>query len=409
MQHRYSLFELNEFIRQVMVLNFPDELWVSCELGQVNQSRGHFWLNLTEKDALTDTIAAKATAVLWRRSYLRLQEKLGTVLDSILQDGMQVLLQVQVNFHEAHGMTWIVKDIDPSYTMGQLEIKRQKTILELRKAELLEKNQKLPLPTVLQRIAVLSSATAAGLQDYLVQCRRNIYDYHISNQVFSAAMQGEMTEKEIRSRLAQIRSRRDEFDCVVIVRGGGARLDLSAFDGYELCRTIAEFPLPIFTGIGHDIDETVADMAAHTALKTPTAVADFILQHNARYEGEMQHLGRQINRLTARMMQQEHLSLRQTQQALHFAARQYLRDRKNELTGLARSLPVHLNYRLAAAARELDALEKSLQILSPAAAFKRGFSLTERDGKIITSVTEVKTGDILRTHLADGSTESKVE
>lgn len=328
MENKFSLLELNEYIRQVLILNFSEAIWVSCEISQVNQSRGHFWMDLVEKDLLTDAVSAKSSAVLWRRDYLRLQMELGTSLDSILQDGMQVLLKVKINYHEAYGMKFIVEEIDPGYTLGQLEIKRQETILKLRKKGLFELNTSLKLPKVIQRIAVLSSETAAGLQDYLVQVKNNQYGYQFENQLFATAMQGKGVEKEMRSRLKSIERRRDEFDAVVIIRGGGARLDLSAFDGYGLCEIIAKFPLPILTGIGHDVDETVVDLVAHTALKTPTAVADFILNHNATFEGEMQHLARYVQQQSVRELKQQEMQLQQTEQTLLLLKNNILETKK---------------------------------------------------------------------------------
>lgn len=409
MTDKFTLYELNEYIRQVMALNFPGELWVSCELGQVSQSRGHFWLDLTEKDKLTDTISAKATAVLWRKEYLRLLEELGTGLDTLLQDGMQVLLKVKIDFHEAYGLKLIVKEIDPSYTLGQLEIKRQQTILELRKAGLFDKNKEIPLPSVLQRVAIISSETAAGLADFQSQLLRNQYAYRFSLDLFPAAMQGAATEKEIRSQLKRIEKRKDRFDCVVLIRGGGARLDLSAFDALDLCKSLAEFPLPVLTGIGHQTDETVADMVANRSLKTPTAVAEFIINRNAVFETQIHELGLYLQQRVQRILQKEELILQQAEQTLKFASRGIFQKQKQELNSIENSIPTAVKFRLFAAEQQLKSIEKAVYLLSPEAAFKRGFSLSSKDGKVIRSVKDVKAGDTILTHLADGAVKSQVE
>ena len=408
MDNKFSLLELNEYIRQVLILNFSDAVWVSCEIGQVSQSRGHFWLDLVEKDLLTDAVSAKSSAVLWRQDYLRLQMELGTSLDSILQDGMQVLLKVKINYHEAYGMKFIVEEIDPGYTLGQLEIKRQETILKLRKKGLLQQNASLKLPIVIQRIAVLSSETAAGLQDYLVQMKNNQFGYYFDNQLFATAMQGQFVEKEMRSRLKSIARRQDEYDAVVIIRGGGARLDLSAFDSYELCKKIAEFPLPVITGIGHDIDETVADMVAHTSLKTPTAVADFILNRNATFEGEMQHLAQYVQLQAERELKAQEMQLQQAQQTIHFATHQYFRNQNMTLVQLERDIPTQIKFRLFAAEQQLKSLEKSVDLLSPEAAFRRGFTITTKGKEIVRSKEQLKKGDRIETYFEDGSVESEV-
>jgi exodeoxyribonuclease VII large subunit len=409
MENKFSLLELNEYIRQVLILNFSEAVWVSCEISQVNQSRGHFWMDLVEKDLLTDVVSAKSSAVLWRKDYLRLQMELGTSLDSILQDGMQVLLKVKINYHEAYGMKFIVEEIDPGYTLGQLEIKRQETILKLRKKGLFQLNSRLELPAVIQRIAVLSSETAAGLQDYLVQIKNNKYGYHFENQLFTTVMQGQFVEKEMRSRLKSIERRKDEFDAVVIIRGGGARLDLSAFDAYELCKTIAEFPLPVLTGIGHDVDETVADMVAHTALKTPTAVADFILNHNANFEGEMQYLAQYVQQQTERELKSQEMQLQQVEQTLRFAAKQYFRNQEMTLAQLEKDIPTQVKFRLFAAEQQLKSMEKSVDLLSPEAAFRRGFTITTKDKEVVRSKKKLAKGDKIETYFEDGSVESEVK
>ncbi len=408
MENKFSLLELNEYIRQVLILNFSDAVWVSCEISQVNESRGHFWMDLVEKDLLTDAVSAKSSAVLWRRDYLKLQIELGTSLDSILQDGMQVLLKVKINYHEAYGMKFVVEEIDPGYTLGQLEIKRQETILKLRKKGLFQLNTGLKLPAVIQRIAVLSSETAAGLQDYLVQMKNNQFGYHFENQLFTTAMQGQFVEKEMRSRLKSIERRKDEFDAVVIIRGGGARLDLSAFDSYELCKTIAEFPLPVLTGIGHDVDETVADLVAHTALKTPTAVADFILNRTATFEGEMQYLAQYVQQQTERALKSQEMQLQQAEQTLHFATKQFFRTKEMTLTQLEKDIPTQIKFRLFAAEQQLKSLEKSVDLLSPEAAFRRGFTITTKGKEVVRSMSELKKGDRIETYFSDGSVESEV-
>jgi len=408
MENKFSLLELNEYIRQVLILNFSEAVWVSCEIGQVSQSRGHFWLDLVEKDLLTDAVSAKSSAVLWRQDYLRLQMELGASLDSILQDGMQVLLKVKINYHEAYGMKFIIDEIDPGYTLGQLEIKRQETILELRKKGFLQLNKELKLPQVIQRIAVLSSETAAGLQDYLVQMKNNQYAYYFENQLFATAMQGQFVEKEMRSRLKSISRRKDEFDAVVIIRGGGARLDLSAFDSYELCEMIAKFPLPVITGIGHDVDETVADMVAHTALKTPTAVADFILNRTANFEGEMQYLAQYVQQQAERELKNQAMQLQQLEQTLHFATKQYFRSQDMMLTQLERDIPTQIKFRLFAAEQQLKSLEKSVDLLSPEAAFRRGFTITTKGKELVRSKSDLNIGDRIETYFGDGSVESEI-
>lgn len=405
---QFTLFELNEHIRQVMVLNFPTTVWVSCEIGQVSYSRGHYFLDLVEKDELTDEIKAKSSAVLWRKKYLSLLKELGTTLDALLKDGMQVLLKVKLDFHEVYGIKWIIDEIDPAFTLGQLEVQRQQTILKLQEANMLQVNNQLYLPPVVQRIAVISSETAAGLADFRQQLKSNQFGYRYSVSLFTAAMQGQATEKEVRSRLKSIARRKDDFDCVVIIRGGGARLDLAAFDSYDLCCSIAEFCLPVIVGIGHEIDEVLADMVAHTSLKTPTAVAEFIINRNAIFETNLHEMAYYMQQRIQRQLQQENTLIQEIKSSLNYRLKECIQEEDNKLNKAEIASSTLVDFQLKSANQQLDNLEKTVYLLSPEAAYKRGFSLTTKGDKVIRSKKELKPGDTIKIHLADGEVESKI-
>ena len=265
--NQLSLFELNEYVRQVIALNFAEAIWVSAELAQVNVSKGHYWIDIIEKSELTGEIIAQSSAVLWQREYRRIKAKMPLQIEGILQQGRQVLLKVSVEFSERYGYKLIVQDIDPAFTLGKLELERQATINTLVKANLIQKNKQLPRPPVLQRIAVISSENAAGYHDFCAQIDNNPYGYAFDYQLFKAAMQGVQTEYEVLAQLARIQEKKDKFEAVIIIRGGGAKLDLAAFDSLEIAKAVANFPLPVFAGIGHEIDETVLDLVAHLSLK----------------------------------------------------------------------------------------------------------------------------------------------
>ncbi|MEM1124333.1 MAG: exodeoxyribonuclease VII large subunit, partial [Bacteroidota bacterium] len=283
----YSLFELNEFIRRVFALNFQEAIWIRCEIAQINSSRGHYYLNLIEKSAEKDAIIAQSSGIIWARKYRQLRRTHKKLLDSLLRNGTAVLLQVKVDFDERYGFKLLVEDVDPSYTMGQMELKRQAILESLTQQGLLGLNQRISLPTVIQRVAIISSQTAAGLQDYLNQIAINTYGYQIHNQLFPAAMQGENVEKEVLRQLKKIALLKENYDAVVIIRGGGSKLDLVAFDNLVLGQAIAKFPLPVLVGIGHEIDETILDKVAHLSLKTPTAVADFLINRLLHFESSI--------------------------------------------------------------------------------------------------------------------------
>ena len=401
----YSLFEINEHLRRVVALNFQDAFWVRCEIAQVSLSRGHYYIDLVEKDEI---ITAKARAILWARKFRKIKGEVGKVVNDVLQEGMEVLLKLRIEFNELYGMQYFVEEIDPNYTLGQLEMQRRQVILNLKAAGLLQKNESIPLPMVLQRIAVISSETAAGYQDYLKQLATNPFGYSFDNQLFVAAMQGAQVEEELIRQLKSIEFQKNEFDAVVIIRGGGARLDLLAFDNENICRTVANFPLPVLTGIGHDIDETVLDVVAHSALKTPTAVADFLINHNLFFENKLLQTGSELQNLIQLNLREQNFILQNAEQVTRLRSQSILDAASQMIQYIENEIPRSVRHFLKTNNSELNYLEEKFELLSPEATLKRGFSLTSIDGKIIRSKKEVKKGDEITTQLQDGEIKSKV-
>lgn len=403
-----SLYELNEFIRRIMALNFPEAIWVKSELAQLGVSRGHYYLDLVEKEESGDDIIAKANAVIWERTYNRLRRKIGKNLEDILQEGMEILVQVKVDFHEQYGLKLIIEDIDPAFTLGKLEIQRRATIDQLKALQLLGRNKTTELPAVVQRIAVISSVKAAGFKDYLDQLSNNAYGYTFKNTLLHAAMQGKFASKEIKSRLEQVALRQDEFDCVVIIRGGGAKLDLLAYDDFELSKTAATIPIPILTGIGHEIDETVLDLMVYQTLKTPTAVADFLIEHNMRFESELEEIKIFLQQITGIHIMQADRKLDEFQQRIQFGAERIL-DKKNfNLNQVGQHLGLLKNQQLEKIKIQLSQLEEKLAILDPEHTLRRGFTLTTLNNKIIKSPDEAKEGDLIESRFFKGTLTSKV-
>jgi len=405
----YSLFELNEYIRRIVALNFPAGLWISCEIAQVNESGGHYYFNLIEKDETDGAIIAESEAVLWQRSYRSLRRKIGKTIDDLLQNGITVLLKVAVDFHERYGLKLTIEDIDPVYTMGKLEQQRRETIASLQSRGLLIPNRELPLPNVIQRIAVISSANAAGYKDYVEQLTGNVYGYKFHNTLLPASVQGQNAVAEITNQLEKIALRPDRYDCVVLVRGGGARLDLMAFDQLALCEEIAKCPLPVLVGIGHEVDETVADLVAHKSLKTPTAVAAFIIEHNLHFESELIDMSQWIQQTIGDRLTTEEQRLQGFQQILRMQPQNLLLQNTRMLDYLAEELPRLITQQVGHADRELKQLEQVVGLLDPAAVLARGYSLTMKKEKLIRSSKEIKKGDRLRTRFKDGEIESVVE
>lgn len=405
----YSLFELNEFIRQVLALNLSEAVWVKCELVQVRVSRGHCYVELVEKSEENGEIIAQGSAVIWNRQLLRLRNKLGLELDALLREGMEVLLQAKVEFHERYGLKLIIEDFDTAYTLGKLEMQRQATIGQLKSEGLLEKNGQLPLPAVIQRVAVLSSATAAGLQDFLQQLRSNAYGYRFEVELFQTAMQGAKVGAEFEKQLRRIRRSRKSFDTVAVIRGGGSKLNLAAFDKLELCSTVAKMPLPVLTGIGHDIDETVLDVVAHTSLKTPTAVAEFLVQHNLQFEMKMLELGQAVKFFAEQKIHSQQVLLEKYAQVVEFQSLGILRQQNMMLEFIQNEIPRQAEHLLKNEKLKLHGLEQTVNLLSPETAFKRGFSLTTKNGKVVTDANELSAGDEVKTQLKEGHFTSTVK
>jgi exodeoxyribonuclease VII large subunit len=402
-----TLFDLNQHIRRALALNFPQAVWVTAELAQVGESRGHFYLDLVQKTEEGELLA-QAQATLWASELRALKARFPSGIESLLRQGLELRLQVRPDFHERYGLKLLVTDLDPTHTFGQLDLQRRQTIQTLRDLGLMAQNRALDLPLVLQRIAVVSAQTAAGLQDFEEHLRGNSFGYFFDCQFFNSAMQGKNAESELMVALEKIFRQGKNFDCVVIVRGGGARLDLAAFDGLELCKAAAQMPLPIFTGIGHDVDESVLDLVAHTALKTPTAVADFLVQHNFSFENNLANAIQQLAFLTENGLKTNHLLLKNAEMAARFGAQGCLRAAATQLDFVEQKTPHFARQTLRQQALQLEQIERLCQNLHPENVLRRGYSLTLKNGKILRTAAEAAHGDVLETRLHEGSLHSKV-
>jgi exodeoxyribonuclease VII large subunit len=402
-----TLFELNEHIRRIVALNFPQPLWVTAEVSKLNESRGHFYLELVQKGE-NDDILAQAQAVIWSGEYRQLLYKHGLGLNSVLREGVGLKIQVRPDFHERYGLKLQIVDIDPAFTLGQLDLQRRQTIQTLRDLGLFDQNRSLRLPMVLQRIAVISSETAAGLQDFKRQLEENNMGYTFVFQLFAATVQGKYSAQEVVAALSLIAQQKDYFDCVVIVRGGGSRLDLSSFDGLELCSAVAKSPLPVLSGIGHDVDETLLDLVANRALKTPTAVAEFILQHNLFFESNVLEATNNLRGFAFNFVKISAVQLEQTIGAARWGARAFLQSAGFQLETAAQDIPTRAQQLIQNHFRNLHQMEAYCSALHPENVLKRGFSLTTKNGKAITSTTDVVTGDTLETRVHKGTIVSRV-
>ncbi|MCZ2336866.1 MAG: exodeoxyribonuclease VII large subunit [Chitinophagales bacterium] len=331
MTESYTLYELNEYIKRVIALNFPELIWVNCEIASVKEVKGNVYLDLVYHDDKSDEVTAQMQASIWYKTHLFLKNKLGALLPSLLSGGTHVLIKVFVAFNERYGMKLVIEDIDPSFTIGQMEMNRQKILHQLQNEGLIFVNRQRPIPSVIQRIAVISAHNAAGYIDFVQQLTNNIYGYRYDITLFSASMQGQYTERDVCKALDTIAEQAEKFDVAVIIRGGGSKLDLAWFDNFNIGAKIAKSPLPVITGIGHEIDNTVADVVAGISLKTPTAVADHLINHNAEFESGVINVEQWIVQLAQRILKSHEISLVHITQLLSLIPKDKLNTHRTQL------------------------------------------------------------------------------
>lgn len=429
-----TLFELNNLVHEVIEASFDDSYWVVGELSDVSTPAfgGHFYGELVQKDEESDRIVARARITCWARNYnilrLRFQKECG----EMLRKGLQVKLLVKVNFHEQYGFSLNVLDIDSTFTLGDLAKRRREILMQLEKDGILHDNQSLPLPRLLRRIAVVSSATAAGYGDFCNQLEQNDYGFHFDVRLFPAVMQGEQVPTSIIAALESILASKEQpFDLVVIIRGGGASSDLSDFDSYELAACIALYPLPVLTGIGHERDETVLDYVAHTRVKTPTAAAAFIIDHQAAEATLLDELYQRITRSAQERIRHEKQRLEHQQAFLPLLFTNLIQGRQNRLAILLQRMtsvaaqrlerePARLqlmHHRLLTSSGQriereqhrLQLMKQRLDSLDPRLLLKRGYSITTCGGKLVRGIDTLVRGDVLTTYTEHGTINSIVD
>lgn len=312
-----TLFELSQGIRDAIQESFPSTVWVVAEISEMKENRsGHCYLELIEKDEITDDIRARARGTIWSYSWRMIRPYFESVTGQQFTQGLKVLVQVSVEYHPAYGLSLNIKDIDPTYTLGDLARRRNEILRQLQEAGVADMNRELSLPLVPQRIAVISSATAAGYQDFVNQLDNNPYHFRFTHELFEAYMQGSEAVPSILKALDQIFRREEEFDVVAIIRGGGSSVDLSCFDNFDLAFTVAQFPLPVVTGIGHEKDDTIVDFVAHTRLKTPTATAEFFITGALAFFQKITELEKEIGRKVRETLEAERERLQEIASAV---------------------------------------------------------------------------------------------
>ncbi|MBO4718485.1 MAG: exodeoxyribonuclease VII large subunit [Prevotella sp.] len=425
-----TLYELNSLLREVIECEMPNEYWVEAELSECRESRGHCYMELIQKDEQTATPIAKASAKCWASKWMLVRPYFERTTGQRLHAGMKVLLKVYAQFHEAYGFSWIVTDIDPTYTLGDMARKRQEIIRQLKAEGVFDLQKELRLPLFCQRIAVISSETAAGYGDFCNQLADNPYNFKFESYLFPAIMQGEGVEQSIIDALNRINAVCDHFDCVVIIRGGGATSDMSGFDTLALAENVANFPLPIITGIGHDRDESILDMVSHTRVKTPTAAAALLIDHlktvldaiNDAQDRITGHTQQKLSVLkaqlsaTAETLPHIFTTVKTRQEArldalnsrLIAVVRQGIITHQSKVNAFEERIPILLDRRLMTEKHRLQLIEEKAKSLDPTLLLKRGYSMTMKDGKIIRDAAILRPGDEIETRLANGTVRSTV-
>ena len=412
---RLTLFELNHLVRDVLECEMPDEYWVEAELSECHESKGHCYMELIQKDERNATPIAKANAKCWASKWMLIRPYFERTTGERLRAGMKVLLKVYPQFHEAFGFSWIVTDIDPTYTLGDMARKRQEIIRQLKEEGVFDLQRELELPLFCQRIAVISSESAAGYGDFCHQLSDNPYGFQFQTQLFPAIMQDDGVSQSIISALENIYNAQCStvngpcFDCVVIIRGGGATSDMSGFDTLSLAENVANFPLPIITGIGHDRDESILDMVSHTRVKTPTAAAAFLVDHLKGVLDTIEGAQSLITHYARQKLSTLQSQLATIQEILPklFLAVKIRQDARIE--NLEARFPLLAERRMTAERHRLQLTEEKLKALDPQLLLKRGYSITLHNGKAVHNPLALKAGDEIETRLEKGTIKSIIK
>lgn len=452
-QEQLSIYDLNRRIKESLEANFPALLWVTGEISEIREDRkGHCYLELMDREEGAEWPRARALATIWANAWRMIRPYFETTTGQSLEAGMKILAKVSVDYHEAFGLSLNIKDIEPSYTIGEQARQRQEIIRRLEEEGVMDMNKELAMPMVPQRVAVISSDGAAGYGDFINQLENNPYDYHIYHKLYTATMQGARTEGSVIAALDRINEDAARYDAVLIIRGGGAKADLGSFDSYWLAFHITQFPLPVISGIGHERDETIVDLVAHTRVKTPTAAAEYLIDRMGAFDYRLSKMVRQaaeeaeliteeaneklnglLNEcmpLARLLLQEKRNQLTRPVEQLGYMLPQTVKRERQMLNNLMKSFGSEARYLIKDAHKHIDAhQEKSITFArhyiskekeriemfdriaeqaDPERILRRGFSLTTYKGKALCDSKTVNTGDEIETRLAQGTITSRI-
>ena len=406
-ERTFTLLELNRMVREIIERQMDGKYWVEAELSDLHD-RNHCYMELVENDPFGPTPLAKARAVCWANRWTALRSKFERQTQQQLRPGIKVRMMVTPTFHEAYGFAYQVSDIDPDYTLGDIVRKRMEIIRQLKEAGIFDLQRELVLPRFAQRIAVISSAQAAGYGDFCHQIDDNSYGLSFSHELFAAIMQGEQVEQSVIAALDRINARIDEFDVVVIIRGGGATTDMSGFDTLALAENVANFPLPIITGIGHDRDECILDMVSYMRVKTPTAAAAFLIDHLSEVYTALVSARERISRIAERHLAYEKMRLKQLADRIPTLFALTRERQTKRIDALAHRLDSAATQRLERERHRLQLVAQRAQAQDPIHILRRGYSITLHNGHALRSGDELANGDIIETRLEQGTLKSEI-
>lgn len=394
-------------VRESIECEMPEEYWVEAELSECRETRGHCYMELIQKDELSAIPVAKAPAKCWANKWLTIRPYFERITGQQLHAGMKVLLQVYPQFHEAYGFSWIVNDIDPTYTIGDMARKRQEIIKKLKDEGVFDLQKELQLPMFCQRIAVISSQTAAGYGDFCNQLADNPYGFKFETQLFPATMQGEGVEQSIINALERIYD--TDYDCVVIIRGGGATSDMSGFDTLALAENVANFPIPIITGIGHERDESILDMVSHTRVKTPTAAAAFLIEHLKEVLDVIDNSQDRIARYAQQKLTTLNSQLAIVSESIPRLFSLVKTRQESKLDIFEQRMRTSIDRRLTSESHKLELISEKLKALDPTLLLARGYSITMHNGHAVKDASTLPPGTEIETRLAKGTIHSIIK
>ncbi len=407
---KITLTELQGLIRDKLYETLPGFFWVIAEIAEIKvNSAGHCYLELTDNETPGGRVTARVRATIWAAKYRSLNTFFNASAGIPLRAGITILFKATVEYHELYGLSLNISDIDPSYTAGDMALRREGIIRRLTTDGVMTMNRELPLTPYPRYIAVISSSKAAGYQDFINHLTNNPYGYVFEPELFEAAMQGETTERSVIEALDSISAEAAGYDAAVIIRGGGSTTDLSWFDSYDIAFYVTQFPLPVLTGIGHEKDLTVTDMVAWRSFKTPTAVADFLVEQTLDCENRIIDMASSLYTEASGLISSAEEQLSSLQNRTVATARLIVRVKDEQLGYHAETLLRSKNNLLRTAKEKIDRIESALRHLDPAGVMQRGFTLTTKNGKILHSPASLAPGDTIVTHFEQGRAASTVK